>query len=173
MNTRYKPIHIILHNVCGIDFALKAMRNPRMSHKHSTHESDLALAATLIQAGDEHAKALRGVIAYFDISMQVGFMVEWDTYRIGIECLSSSSSMHLDLTGKKGRELAEAKQTGLADQYYHRSYMANYQTLRRMYLQRRNHRHPDWQCFCKDFIETLPYFDMLLYPEGCISTMSE
>jgi hypothetical protein len=44
--------------------------------------------------------------------------------------------------------------------------MASYQALRRIYKQRRHHRHPDWQVFCKDFIEKLPDFDTLIYPEG-------
>ena len=157
----YQPLQIKLHEVCGIDFALRAMRNPRMSHAKAGRESDLKLAAKLIKAGDEHAKAMRGVIAYFEADMQVGFMLEWDTYRVGVECLSTSSSMFMDLSGMKGVDLAEAKQAGLPDKVYHRSYMASYQALRRMYLQRRNHRHPDWQVFC-DWIETLPYFAELI-----------
>ncbi len=33
----------------------------------------------------------------------------------------------------------------------------NYQQLKTIYLQRRNHRLPEWQTFC-DWVETLPYF---------------
>ncbi len=36
----------------------------------------------------------------------------------------------------------------------------SYQTLRRIYLQRRNHRLQEWHEFC-DFIETLPYAELI------------
>lgn len=161
----YTPLQVRLLEVCGVRHALHAMRNPRMSHDRATHDDDLHLAAKLIKAGDEHAKAIRGVIAYFEIDMQVGFMLEWDTYRIGIECLSTSSSMFMDLKGLKGPTLAEQKQQDLPSKVYHRTMLASYQTLRRMYKQRRHHRHPDWQIFC-DWIEELPHFDTLILPEG-------
>jgi hypothetical protein len=41
-----------------------------------------------------------------------------------------------------------------------RSY--SYQTLRRIYLQRKHHRLPEWQIFC-DAIEQLPYADELVF----------
>ena len=41
--------------------------------------------------------------------------------------------------------------------------MFSYQTLRRIYIQRRNHRLPMWQKFCA-WIETLPFFDLLIMP---------
>jgi hypothetical protein len=61
------------------------MRNPLLSHEKAGEESDLKLARKLILAGDEHAKAVRGVIAYFEMEFQIGWMVEWDTYRIRVE----------------------------------------------------------------------------------------
>lgn len=73
--------------------------------------------------------------------------------------------MHRDLRGMKGAELAEAKQAGLPDVVYRQTTMASYQALRRIYQQRRHHRHPDWTRFCF-WIETLPHFDALIWPEG-------
>lgn len=40
----------------------------------------------------------------------------------------------------------------------------NYQQLKTIYQQRRNHRLPEWQAFC-DWIETLPYFKELILNE--------
>ena len=161
----YQPLQIKTLHVAGIAESLNAMRNPMMSHARADHDADLKLAAKLIKAGDEHAKALRGCIVWFDLDMQAGWMLELDTYRIGIETLSTSSTMHLDHAGKKGHELAEAKQANLPNVIYHRTAMASYQALRRIYQQRRSHRHPDWRIFCS-WIETLPHFDTLIYPEA-------
>ncbi len=164
----YKPLEIELRAVYGLDESLEAMRLP----KHSVSDSlpgtlgpkDAQLAGALIRAGDDHAKAMRGIIAYFVIKLQVGFMIEFETYRDGVECLSTSSSMHGELRRLQGSELAERKQADLPDKVYIRSVMISYQTLRRMYKARRNHRHPDWRIWCA-FLETMPYFDRLIMPE--------
>lgn len=41
----------------------------------------------------------------------------------------------------------------------------NYRCLRNIYIQRRNHRLPEWRAFCK-WIETLPYADIFLINIG-------
>jgi hypothetical protein len=125
---------------------------------------DSNLAGRLIRAGSDHAKALRGVIVWLRMEMQTGWMIEYETYRMGVECLSTSSTMHGELKGMRGPELAEAKQAGLEDLVYTRIVTVSYQALRAMYRARRKHRHPDWQIFC-DFVETLPYFTKLIMPE--------
>lgn len=163
----YIPLQIQTLEVVGIAHALKAMRNPWMSHERTEREADLKLAAKLIRAGDEQAKAIRGVIAYFELEFQIGWMVEFDTYRIGVETLSTSSTMHLNHKGLKGAELAEAKQANLPNVVYRRTSLASYQALRRIYKQRRHHRHPDWALFC-NWIESLPYFNSLIWPEDGI-----
>ncbi len=104
-------------------------------------------------------------MVWLDLEFMVGFMIELMTYRDLMEDLSTSSSMHNELAGLVGEELADQKQADLPDKVYKRGVMISYQTLRRMYLARHNHRHPDWQIFCIDFIETLPYFERLIYPE--------
>lgn len=42
----------------------------------------------------------------------------------------------------------------------------NYQQLKTIYQQRRNHRLPEWQVFC-DWIETLPHFMELCFGKDC------
>ena len=58
------------------------------------HEKDLRLLSTLIRRGDEHAKAIRGLIVYAEINAPLSFWSEADTYRIGTDRLSSESTMH-------------------------------------------------------------------------------
>jgi hypothetical protein len=164
----YVPMGIKTLEVCGISWALRAMRNPHMSHGKSTPDADLKLAEKLVQAGDEHAKAVRGMIVYFELTCQVGWFVEWDTYRHGKEVLSTSSMMHSDaLAGLIGVALAEEKQALLPITRYTQTCLASYQCLRRVYKQRRHHRHPDWQIFC-NWIETLPHARQLILPRALI-----
>ena len=55
---------------------------------------DLQLMSTLVKRGDEHAKVLRGVVVYAEINAPLSFWNEADTYRVGTDRLSSSSTMH-------------------------------------------------------------------------------
>lgn len=166
----YKPLKIKLLEVAGLWPSLKAMRLPKNSKGDSfwyfQNEFDLGvgdkkLAGNLIRAGDDHAKFARGIIAWIEIEFQEGWGIEFGEYRLGLERLSTSSTMHNELVGMSGTELATEKQLGLVDKVYKRIFTVSYQALRRMYKQRRNHKHPDWQIFC-DFVETLPYFDELI-----------
>lgn len=166
----YIPLKVELCNVYGSDEALEAMRLPKQSKGDSILQGqvgskDAKLAQSLILAGDDHAKAMRGILAYVRVHMQVGFMVEFETYTMGVTILSTSSSMHGELRGLAGPELAEQKQADLPEKIYIRMAFFSYQVLRRMYRARRGHRHPDWQIW-RDFIETLPNFDKLIMPEG-------
>jgi hypothetical protein len=145
------------------------MRLPKGGTPDSTHKKlgpkDAKLAAKLVKAGPDHAKAMRGIVVWVELKMQIGWLIEFEAYRHGVECLSTSSSMHGELRRLSGVELAEQKQNDLPDKVYTRICTISYQALRSMYRARRRHRHPDCQIFC-DFIETLPYFDTLIYPEA-------
>ena len=159
----YKPLKIETLEVRGLRWAFQAMRNPRMNHERSTPEDDIKLASKLVRAGDSDGKFTRGIVVWAEMDCQIGWFVEWATYRVGVEVLSTSSTMVMDLKGMKGPDLAAAKQAGLPDVVYHQTFMASYQALRRIYQQRRNHRHPDWQIYCK-WIEKLPYAQELILP---------
>ena len=166
----YNPLQIELLDVYGMRESMIAMRLPKGTQSDSDiyyrlGRKDARLASALVKAGDSHAKALRGVIAYIAVEMQIGWMIHLDTYHIGVQVLSTSSTMHNELRDLRGPELAAEKQRGAADKVYVRIFTANYQALRRMYLQRRHHRHPDWQVFCR-FVESLPHFEVLIYPEA-------
>lgn len=58
------------------------------------HEEDIKLMSKLVKAGDEHAKVIRGIMVYFDLTLSRGIWQEMDTYRIGRETLCSESTMH-------------------------------------------------------------------------------
>lgn len=58
------------------------------------NDADLKLMSTLVKRGDEHAKAIRGLVVFAEINAPRMFWQEFDTYRIGVEKLSSESTMH-------------------------------------------------------------------------------
>ncbi len=172
---RYQPLQIELEEIAGIVPALRAMRLAKPQAKSCySHPENLKLAMKLIRGGPDHAKYQRGPEVFLLLTMCSGFMVEFDTYRHGVsylspldsevETLSTSSTMHDELKGLSGSDLAMAKQEGIGDKIYVRSIKISYQALRWIYLARKSHRHPDWQIFC-DFIESLPYFGELICPE--------
>lgn len=119
-------------------------------------EKDIKLISTLVKRGDEHAKVLRGVMVWCEINAPRYWHVELDTYRVGAERLSSNSTMHQQGQGLDEDALIEMKENLTEGTMQKRVWMFSYQTLRRIYFQRRNHRLPQWRKFC-EWIETLPF----------------
>lgn len=122
---------------------------------------DLHLLSTLVKRGDEHAKVLRAVMVYAQIDAPIWFYRELETYRIGRERLSCESTMHIECKGLGGAELEKAKDEIPMGHIQRTIDVYSYQTLRRIYFQRRNHRLPMWREFCS-WIETLPFADELI-----------
>lgn len=122
---------------------------------------DLHLLSTLVKRGDEHSKALRGAVVYLEIDAPRYFWQEMDTYRIGAERLSSASTMHIQGKGLSTEELVRMKNELPEGTMQKRIQMFSYPTLRRIYIQRRNHRLPHWQEFCR-YIEGLPFAKELI-----------
>lgn len=136
-----------------------------ITHAHSViNEKDMHLLSTLVKRGDEHAKCIRGLIVYAEIEAPIWFYRELETYRAGRERLSSESTMHIDCKGLSGEELEKAKDEIPSGKVQKTIDMYSYQTLRRIYFQRRNHRLPMWHDFCR-WIEGLPYAKELLLIE--------
>ena len=119
-------------------------------------DHDKHLLENLVKAGDEHAKVLRGVVVWFEINAPRYWWAEFDTYRIGREQLASESTMHIQGKGLKEEELVKMKSELPEGTMQKRVQMISYQTLRRIWLQRRTHRLPEWREFCS-FLEKLPY----------------
>jgi len=167
----YQPLEIELCEMAGLVPSLIAMRLPKGSSSDSQFlgehliigPNDAKLAGRLIKAGNDHGKFARGITVWLELTCQAGWLLQYVTYRIGVDNLSSSSAMHGELKNLTGIELAEQKQQDLGEKVYTRIEKLNYQSLRSIYRARHNHRHPDWRIFCQ-FIETLPYFDKLIMP---------
>lgn len=122
---------------------------------------DLLLMSTLVKRGDEHSKVVRGIMVYVEINAPRYWWQEMDTYRVGTDRLSSESTMHCEGRGMSEEELVEMKNNLPEGTMQKRVQVFSYQTLRRIYLQRRKHRLPHWREFCT-YIETLPYADELI-----------
>ena len=125
------------------------------------NEDDMKLLSTLIKRGDEHAKVLRGVMVWCEINAPRYFYQELDRYRIGCECLASESTMHIQGKGLDEDKLVSMKERLREGTMQRRVWMFSYQTLRRIYFQRKNHRLPQWRMFC-DWINTLPFAKELI-----------
>lgn len=122
---------------------------------------DLELLQKLVRAGDEHAKVLRGVVVWAKVTAPVYWWCEQETYRAGHERLMSESTMHIDCRGLSGEELQKAKAAIPMGKELTKVDFFSYQCLRRMWLQRKNHRLPEWREFC-EWIESLPMAEELI-----------
>ena len=136
----------------------------RLSHKNKTvssFDSDLHLLSKLVLHGDDDAKSLRGLQVYYLLTAPRYFWQEFVTYRIGNEQLGSESTMHSTPKFDNENDFINYKDNIKEGFLQTRCFMTNYQTLRRMYFARRNHRLPHWKEYCK-WIETLPYAKELI-----------
>ena len=151
---------------------------------------DLRLLTKLVKAGPDHSKCIRGAWVTFDITAARYWWSEMDTYTIGKQPLSSTSTMHKitsrdlikddfednhvlpstlrvlntirNLLGSTNTEkLIEMKKILPESFLQRRLIQINYQSLKNMYKQRRRHRLPEWKQFCI-LLETLPYAKELI-----------
>lgn len=120
------------------------------------HKKDIELLKALVKRGDEHAKVLRGVIVYTKITAPIYFWWDLETYKVGHERLMSGSTMNKECKGLTGEELQKVKGEIPFGREITKIDYFSYQTLRRIYFQRRNHRLPEFHQFCS-WIESLPY----------------
>lgn len=122
---------------------------------------DLELLQKLVKAGDEHAKVLRGVVVWVRMTLPVYIWCELETYRAGHERLMSESTMHIDCRGLSGEELQMAKAEIPMGKELTKVDFFSYQALRRIWMQRKNHRLPAWKEICA-WIEYLPMAEELI-----------
>lgn len=172
---------ISLIEIAGFKAAMRSMRFPHRSNDKSdswftltesdtselfVHDSDdyfdyfigpkdMELSQKLIRAGDTHAKHMRGIIAWIEITAPDYWWDEMCTYEVGVTKLPSTSSMHCEFKDYSGEELQKLRSEQPRGFEYTRIYAISYQTLRHIHDHRRKHKLPEWRQFC-DFIETLP-----------------
>ena len=122
---------------------------------------DIALMQKLIISGDEHAKPLRGILAYLDITAPIDWWVEAETYEAGHQRLFSASTMNTEGRGLKGHLLREELNKISFGREVRKIDYFSYQTLRRIVRQRFNHRKAEWHFFI-DAVRVLPYAKELI-----------
>lgn len=120
------------------------------------NKDDYALLERLIKAGDEHAKVMRGIIVWAEITAPIYWFAEEETYVVGHQRLCSESTMHIDCKGLVGEDLQRAKASIPMGRELTKIDYFSYQCLRNIYRQRKNHRLPEWREFCA-WIEKLPF----------------
>jgi hypothetical protein len=150
--------------------------------------ADRELALKLIKAGDSHGKFTREIVAWLSVTAPRYWWQEMATYRAGCEVLSAST-MHtlkrevmgaedwVDLLpyfcaeidehvvreywrSGKGKDLRWLKANLPEGFLQERILMVSYQTLRRIVLQRRGHKLPEWGVFI-DALRLLPYSELI------------
>ena len=126
------------------------------------HPKDIELLQRLIKNGDEHAKVMRGVVAWAKITAPVFWWCEAECYRAGHERLCSESTMHTDCRGLQGEELQKAKSEIPMGRELTKIDMFSYQALRNICRQRANHRLPEWHQFI-EWVHTLPLAEELIF----------
>lgn len=128
----------------------------------TVHTLDLKLMQTLVKRGDEHAKSIRGIIAYAEITAPVYWWCEMECYRAGHERLCSESTMHTDCKGLTGGELVKAKSEIPMGKELKKIDYFSYQCLRNIVHQRAEHRLPEWHQFI-EWVKSLPLAEELIF----------
>ena len=142
-------------------FARDGVFNQRNRIDFDLEEKDIALMQKLIVSGDEHAKPLRGILAYLDITAPIDWWVEAETYEAGHQRLFSASTMNTEGRGLKGHALREELNKISFGREVRKIDYFSYQTLRRIVRQRYNHRKAEWHFFI-DAVRMLPYANELI-----------
>lgn len=152
-----EPISEIRHTL----FARGGVFNQRDGINFDLEGKDIALMQKLIISGDEHAKPLRGILAYLDITAPIDWWVEAETYEAGHQRLFSASTMNTEGRGLKGHALREELDKISFGREVRKIDYFSYQTLRRIVRQRYNHRKAEWHYFI-DAVRMLPYAKELI-----------
>lgn len=142
-------------------FARGGVFNQRNGIDFDLEGKDIALMQKLIISGDEHAKPLRGILAYLDITAPIDWWVEAETYEAGHQRLFSASTMNTEGRGLKGHALRRELNNISFGREVRKIDYFSYQTLRRIVRQRYNHRKAEWHHFI-DAVRMLPYAKELI-----------
>ena len=202
-------------DIQGFMPALHGMRHPLKSYGSADSgysgfssevkigPNDYDLAKRLCKAGSpEHAKFLRQIVAWVDITAPRFWWSEFDTYKIGTTANSQSTMHRLTKDGIKEEDfcfifgedeiankamrnyikeindlinLYNSLESGdIKEQYFEkikamlpegymqtRTVSLNYQVLRTMYNQRKNHRLSHWNTDFVNWVHTLPYSEFI------------
>lgn len=173
--------------VAGLNAATRALRLPHNGAQRGEHKSsmtafmdergngnysfrtggwidarDIRLMQNLQQSGDQHAKVLRGIIAWVEIDAPIYFWWDLETYIVGHQRLSSASTMHNECKGLFGEKLQQVKGAIPFGKMLKKVDYFSYQTLRRIAYQRHNHRLPEFHQMI-EWMHTLPFAEELIF----------
>ena len=184
-----KPISNI--EIYGLEKAIRASKYPMLTDISKATPDITATVKKLASAerGSGHDNFLKGIVAKFDLTFTNKAWVEAERYHF-FELDSSQSTMHciskmdikpncygyvLDTIIKEVESLKEKylkskdKEDYLTLLYNVPSgfmltagITTNYQQLKTMYYQRRNHRLPEWRLFCRQLEDEFPMFKELI-----------
>ena len=138
--------------------------------------------------GSAHDNFLKGILVRFDLTFTVKAWIEAERYH-WLEIVSSQSTMHRisrmdydecmieyvteNTVNEIKRLSAEYNENPTSDNYLKLLYncpvgirltagmSTNYQQLKTIYAQRKNHKLPEWRTFC-EWIRTLPYSELII-----------
>lgn len=148
-------------------------------NKNKRPEDMEKVAIKLGEMDEGHNKFLESIVVWLDITLSRDVWSEFDTYRVGVT-KQSQSTMH---TLKKTRlcqdhfeddipqfqleflqdlinsdaEISTIKKQLPEGFLQRRVVCTNYKTLRNIYMQRKNHRLPQWKEFCEHLKTNLKY----------------
>lgn len=176
--------------VYGLDESIAASKYPMAvsTDKCTSEITNRTKTLAGCEKGTGHDCFLKGIIVQFDLTFSIKAWVEAERYH-WFDFVSSQSTMHKitsfdpDLqcneyvTQKAVDNLKECIEgyniTGTKDAYLQVLYnvpvgfgltariSTNYLQLKTIYAQRKTHRLPDWNVFCK-WIETLPHAEFII-----------
>ena len=173
-------------NVYGLSESVKASKYPMATDLMFINSAVTPTVSKLagVPTGTGHDNFIRGIIVQFDLTFTNKAWVEAERYTF-FNIVSSQSTMHritkfdldkayIEHVHPQSIELMKRLIKEYNDEPSEKKYLqilytnpagfkltarisTNYQQLKTIYFQRRNHRLPEWQEFC-DWVETLPYF---------------
>lgn len=180
--------------VFGLDRVFKTAKYPKAidTDKLNNELTNGIKACLTCGTGEGHDNALKGIVVMFDLTFSNKAWVEAERYHF-LDFVSSQSTMHkiskFDIyeqcNGYVDKRIADAvnylkdkyNENPTPENYLRLLYnvpsgfeltagmVTNYQQLKTIYQQRRNHRLPDWQVFC-DWVESLPYSELITGKES-------
>jgi hypothetical protein len=177
-------IDVQILNVDGLNIVCRWRGLPfKRDSGYTINPPDITAMSKLVICGDDHAKIMRMVIVWMAIRAPRYWWQQFDTYRIGVEKLSESTMHTLMRDGATPNDFTPdtpVEVITLLNEYIKlgcfrmakaalpegflqkRLVMTSYQALRRMWLQRKEHRLIEWHEFI-DALRELPYADELIF----------
>jgi len=179
-------IYDLEESIVASGYAMRTEKIPLKMAENDLKRAEKLIRATKTD-NSAHGQFMTGIRVNFDLTFSNKAWVEAERYRF-LEFISSQSTMHritkfdLDKAYIKyvderiinimKEKIADYNENPDAEKYLEILYSnpcgflltarmtTNYQQLKTMYAQRKNHRLPEWKEFCK-WCETLPLFTEL------------